>query len=103
MNGLLEVNRILEQEVFRLAKEKSDEIAKKDKKANDDEPFVFEQDFFDTSEDSDEMYRLQWMARIMNMCSDNYLEFNQMWRNTDVVELYEYYSVKMALYVMQDN
>lgn len=49
------------------------------------------------------MIRLQWMARIMNMCSDNYLEFNLMWEHTEIVKLYEYYSVKMALYVMNDN
>lgn len=45
------------------------------------------------------MVCLQWLARILAISGNDFTEFNAM-MDTDIVELYTYYSVRMALYVM---
>lgn len=99
--GVERVNEILEQDVFRLAAEKSAEIRRKnkDKDKQDTESFVFEEDFFDVGNGTNEMICLQWLARILAISGNDFIEFNAM-MDTDIVELYTYYSVRMALYVM---
>lgn len=87
--------------MFRLAAEKSKDIKKKNRtKDDDDESFEFEEDFFNCDRNSYEMVTLQWIARIMSISGNSFSEFNAM-MDTDIVELYEYYSVRMALYVME--